>query len=623
MRDGSIITTNSGGTMNEPKKNFYKNNLEALRKRYPKYADAVDSAYISKDYQTIPSKVNMPTLKVNNDYWYDKDNPVQCCADNIVSFGLHHCRLAVFLGFGIGYDPVFYTEQMSTKYNTDQMIVIEKDPALLKLGMKTFDLVPFFNQERIKIILTSDTDELFNVFTKYLLEDQRYYLLRDTQYFYNMMQFEHNKDFYSQVMDTFRRAAGYVIVYYGNDAKDSLVGYHNMFANLKEIINNPGINMLKDAFKGVPAVCVATGPSLDKNMHLLKGLEDKALIIAADASLKPMIKKGLKPHMVTSLEREMAVVDLFKDMPAEEYDDVYLCGCPVLYNEVYKEYKGPRLIAYRMFDHFKWLGIERGILPIKLSSGNMNFKIAEYLGCDPIILIGQDLALQGGKTNADGAALGTEQQSYLSEPRMFVRGNYVDKIETTRSLNMMLDAYIVDVDEYQGKCINATEGGAYIPKTKIMTFQEAIDRYIQTSRNIRQTLNIELAKFQPKPEEIETVKANITRAIESFRKSLEVCNEALVWIKDFTEAPTEAFDKFRKFQVGMQNDTYTWQYYFAHIAQTVFVNHEIYLNSILRDEPDIDKARIKAIKDSQVYFELVGGLIKICIEDLEGVQCTL
>jgi hypothetical protein len=94
----------------------------------------------------------------------------------------------------------------------------------------------------------------------------------------------------------------------------------------------------------------------------------------------------------------------------------------------------------------------------------------------------------------------------------------------------------------------------------------------------------------------------------------------LIWIKDFTEAPTEAFDKFRKFQVGMQNDTYTWQYYFAHIAQTVFVNHEIYLNSILRDEPDIDKARIKAIKDSQVYFELVGGLIKICIEDLEGIK---
>jgi hypothetical protein len=610
---------------------IYNNNMRALLKYYPQYYQLVKNAKENPDYELRKTKVHLPTLyiKSKDAYIYDKDNPVQECGDNLKSFDIHHARMGIFFGFGLGYDMLFYTERVSQQVSTEQVLVIEKDPAMFKLAMKTVNLVPMFEQPRITILLGHSVDELFNLMTKWINKDQKYFLLRAARYFYNMHHFEIEQDYYAGAMDAFRRAAVYVTMYWGNDAKDSLIGVQNMFANLDEIINNPGINMLKNKFKGMPAVCVATGPSLDKNIHLLKGLEDKALIIAADASLKPMLNRGLKPHLVSTLEREMAVVELFKDIPGEQYDDVYLCGCPVIYPEVYQEYKGPRIIVYRMFDHFKWLGVERGLLEIKLSAGNMNFKIAEYLGCNPIILIGQDLALIGEQSNATGAALGSEQQSYLAEPRLKVKGNYADEVVTTRSLNMYLEAYQVDVADYKGKCINATEGGAYIHGTHVITFSEAITKHLQQKRDIKGILNKELGKFKPSENEKAMVRANVNRSLESFRITLKACEEALDWLdaeseklasEQTKEYLDEKFQKMLQYKIRMQHDHYTWQLFFAHIAQSVFVNHDMYINSIPMDIPDLLKARTKSILESKQYFELIGGLIKVCIEDLEGVK---
>jgi hypothetical protein len=132
-----------------------------------------------------------------------------------------------------------------------------------------------------------------------------------------------------------------------------------MLRNINTIINNPGVNLLKDKFKGKPGVVVATGPSLNKNKHLLKGLEDKALLISCDATLKILLAMGVKPHLVTSLEREMAVVQLFEGIQKEQVEDVYLAACPVVYPEVYQTYPGPNIVIYRRFDHFKWLQLER------------------------------------------------------------------------------------------------------------------------------------------------------------------------------------------------------------------------------------------------------------------------
>ena len=616
-------------------KEIFNKNMAVFGKRFPQYENLVRNTKINTMYELLPTPKNIKTMNVKDTdvYIYDKEDPVQGVADNILSMGIHHCRFAIYLGFGLGYETLFHSEQLSQKWQTQNILIIEHDPGIIKSAMYNLDMTAFLSLPGVDFFIGHNEDELFCLLDKYLGQNQRFYLLRAMSFLYNMEYFELNKNYYGTVINAVRRATAHRIMYYGNDAKDSITGVENMFNNINEIINNPGINLLKDKFKGVPAVCVATGPSLDKNMHLLKGLEDKAVMIAADASLKPLLDKGLKPHMVTTLEREMAIVDLFKDIPGELYNDVYLCGCPVIFNDVYKVYKGPHIICYRTFDHFKWLELERGMLEIKLSSGNMNFKIAEYLGCDPIILIGQDLALQGNKTNATGAVLGTEQESYLSEPHMMVRGNYQDMIETTRSLNMMLEAYIVDVAGHKGTCINATEGGARISGTKLMTFAEAVSKYINSPRNVKYTLDSILKSFKPDPNDKKRILAKTAKARDDFKRSLAICEESLKWLSQIKEKMgdvtninlKEVLSKCGDYKNRMISEsgnldvTDTWQGLFAHVSQSVFVNYEMYLNSMPVLEKDEDQSKIKALNELPEYFRTIGGLINVYIDLLGKV----
>jgi len=136
------------------------------------------------------------------------------------------------------------------------------------------------------------------------------------------------KEYYLQALQILFESIFHSIQNHGNCPEDSLIGLENMLDNIEQIAKNPGVNILYDKFKGKPAVIVATGPSLKKNMHLLKGLGDKALILSCDATFKLLLKNNIKPHMVTSLEREHEVQQFFDGLDPEEVKDVYMTACP-------------------------------------------------------------------------------------------------------------------------------------------------------------------------------------------------------------------------------------------------------------------------------------------------------
>jgi len=535
---------------------------------------------------------------------------------------LRLARLVVCLGFGLGYDPLFYTEQISQTANTEWMLVIEKDPALIHTAMKFMDLHSFFGQPRITLMINVPEDKLFPKIAEWLGLENRYYNARAYEYIYNMSAME--ESYYGTVIKAMSDAIGYAVSNYGNCVEDSMIGTENMFKNIPTILNNPGVNLLKDKFKGIPAVVVATGPSLDKNKHLLKGIEDKALIISCDASLKILSKMEHKPHLVATLEREMAIVQLFEGLTAEQVEDVYLMACPVVYPEVYESYPGKNIIVYRKFDHFKWLKIERGMLDIKYSSGNMSFKIAEYLGCDPIILIGQDLALAAGKTNADGTTLGTEQESYLNEEHMMVPANGGGMIETVHSLKLFLNAYNLDIQSHKGKCINATEGGALITGTELMTFQEAIDKYIQKVTNPIDIIKKGLEGFTP--DSGEGIKERKEHAIVELERMISVCQdgyEAVMGHKEelVGEVTEERMQKIKydilHHEELLQTDDEVRQKLFAHVGQSYFLNFKLEIRNLPGKCKSTMEATTKAMLMHEEYYTTMQGIMRVVLKMLK------
>ncbi|WP_186434579.1 motility associated factor glycosyltransferase family protein [Seleniivibrio woodruffii] len=327
--------------------------------------------------------------------------------------------------------------------------------------------------EELPVIFTT----INNVLTA---TDTKFYV-KTVNFIEQAVAFSENKEYYLNVVRATKDAIKEVLNFFGNDPHDSMIGIENTLLNIDEILNNPGIDQLKGAFKGRPGIVVATGPSLNKNVELLRDVTDKAVVVGADASMRVLAKKGMKPHMVCSLERMPPTAKLFEELSPEAFEDVYYAAAPVISPITYQTYKGKRIIVYRNFATFKWLDIEKGTLNIGPSSGNMAFKILEYIGCDPIILIGQDLAFgEDGNTHATGSTFGERESTYY-ENCLLVEGNYSPQVRSSRVWNMFLNYYHKDVLNSQAKVINATEGGAKIHGTEIMTFKEAIGKYVTES----------------------------------------------------------------------------------------------------------------------------------------------
>jgi hypothetical protein len=613
---------------------FYKANLNALRMYCPDLARLVGKTPANIDYETIATKSGAATLKIKSCdiFYYDRENPIDELDKIYEGIKPLTVQMVVFLGFGIGNEVVRYMMKYAGPLNTIQILVVEKDPAMFQLALKTMNLVEVIKHKQIKFMIGESPEELFSKFQKYLQEGNRYLYLRSVKPICSRGAAELFGDYYTDVWKTFCKAAKYTVMNYGNDPKDSLIGVENMLDNLKTIIDNPGVDLLKNKFIGKPAVVVSTGPSLMKNVHLLKNIGDKAVIIAADSAMKPLLKMGYKPHMVTALEREPEIVLLVDGLKKEEVEDIYLAACPVVYKEVYREWTGKNIIVYRNFDHFKWLKIDRGIVNIKSSAGNMAFKIAEYLGCNPIILIGQDLAIDGEKTNIDSHVLGGEQQSYLREMRYTVKGNVQPTVETTASLKLFLESYEIDVAGYRGKCINSTEGGAYINGTQVMPFQEAIDKYIKEPFNPLFRIRDILGQFTISPNDHKKVDSLIEKTKNSFEKIVNLCDKGLKLyddhleeIKGFAENPN-----FEKMDAIMQPlleikkqcmalDPENFQLLFAHIGQAFYLNFELELCKQY-DLFDGDRARVEILIRQKEWFEIIKGLMEVCVKTLEKAK---
>ncbi len=261
--------------------------------------------------------------------------------------------------------------------------------------------------------------------------------------------------------------------------------YANAFKNLMKLqdkISSFDIkNMPNNPFKGKPAVMVASGPSLDKNIDVLKKLENKAYIFACDASLSTLKNHNIIPEIAGFLEyRYVAYEKFLKDKTYSPY--IKFFGPITIVPEALDSVSENFIIHNSEqddVDNFfaKVLQIKSGAKNSGGSVAHYLVYLAHYLECEPIILIGQDLAF-----SEDGADYAKDSDIYnnvtntrvLNENRVLVKGNYRDLVETTVQWQNFLNDYETLLQNNKIKIINATAGGAYIAGTELMSLEEAL-----------------------------------------------------------------------------------------------------------------------------------------------------
>ncbi|EJK8080302.1 motility associated factor glycosyltransferase family protein, partial [Campylobacter coli] len=185
---------------------------------------------------------------------------------------------------------------------------------------------------------------------------------------------------------------------HGNDPKDALQGIEQFVYNLPQMITHPSYKELLSKRKGVSdtAIIVSTGPSLTKQLPLLKKYASKATIFCADSSYPILAKHGIKPDYVLSLERIPLTSEFFNNDFGEFDKDILF---------VLKSYVHPHTTKYLQKNNRNFMLVSTyasfiqylkldyfGYFNMGKSVANMSYLLTEYLNYKNIILIGQDLA---------------------------------------------------------------------------------------------------------------------------------------------------------------------------------------------------------------------------------------
>lgn len=632
---------------------IYNNNLKVLQKSDRKLYEKVLSFEGTEDYITVKKDTNTLSNMVcfdKNIVFYDMDEPLKIIEENYNELNCKNIKLAVFLGISLGYELMYFCDLMANKQGTQYILVVEKDMNIFKKFLQTTDISYILNHPKIKFIIGEDIDNLFVILRDYMREDSKFLFLKAMDIINISGSYKINRDYYINFFSKLKEAGIFQLSAYGDDPEDSLIGVKNILSNISEIISNSGINMLYNKFKDRPAVVVSTGPSLNKNKHLLKELEEKALIIAPEASLKVLLSIGVKPHIITSLERVPAVVQLIEGVKKEEVEEVYLAACPVVVKEVYESYPGPRLIVYRKFDTFKWINIDKGMLEIKQSAGNMAFKVADALGCSPIILIGQDLAFgDDGATHAKGSIYNDDdedkkksaQNQYRKNGIFEVKGNVKENVLTNKVWYSFLKGYELDITNAKCKCINATEGGAYIQGTEVMTFKEAIDKYITEKFYPINIIKDKLSMFaeQEVSQDIKKVLNIIDATIIDMSKIIDLYNEGLSILKKYEHELKEYLNGNRKPSENrikkISNDVYknklnalnnyqnTHQLFFMHIIQSFDIKFNIDILAIPSKYDNKLLADIEILLWQFKWYNINIRIGEISLEELQKAKDQL
>ncbi|WP_027633905.1 motility associated factor glycosyltransferase family protein [Clostridium hydrogeniformans] len=391
--------------------------------------------------------------------------------------------------------------------------------------------------------------------------------------------------------------------------------------NLKSLYNSYDIEELKDKYVGIPAIIVSAGPSLEKNIDLLKCAKDKFLVLCGGRTIKPLKNIGVTADYVSVIDGSEAMYDLVKDYL--DYEVPLICT-DATNSKVLEEYKGKKLF-YNNFLYTKDLvGKDLPIMSLGGSVAHACTAAALYFGCDPIIFIGQDLAYTNEKLHAN-IALDKKYENLTSKELndifkdksgkvMWVEDINGLPVKTSVNLNDFRRDFEKIIEVYNDRVfINATEGGANIKGTKVKTLREVIKLY-----GDKEKPNISITKklFKNKEDE-DNFKKYLLDQIQIIKELKKKCNELLVVNLKYkmhfidnknipnSQEVIEQLNSGEEYIMETQNKTQFMYNQIYPIVHRISVDPEFTLDK----SDNTNKKYIKIYKKSQMLYK---EIIKSC-----------
>ncbi|HHW4163393.1 TPA: motility associated factor glycosyltransferase family protein [Campylobacter coli] len=478
-----------------------------------------------------------------------------------------------FYGFGNG---ILFKALLQNK-NHQHIVVFEKDIEIIWVMFHILDFSSELQSARLMVLNTNkleiqDYNELCS--SKPFFQFSRIYFLELMSHYYERFH-EDILGLNKKLAENFKNS----IVSYGNDSTDTLQGIEQFVYNLPQMITHPSYKELLSKRKGVSdtAIIVSTGPSLTKQLPLLKKYANKATIFCADSSYPILAKHGIKPDYVCMLERTEITAEFFNhDFGEFDKDIVFICA-GVVHPKAIEYLKGRNLVitqkvlAFPYYINLK----DFSYAAVEFSVAHMSYFLSVLLNHKNIIFIGQDLAYaENGNSHPDDYQNSANYESQMYKHILTEAYGGKKEIKTHEVwifFKQILEAMII---KYHITTYNCTEGGARIEGTIEKPFLWACENLLDKD------LNKPFEKLEP----LSLNKQNefLLKAYYKVCKSIKHC-------RDFSKILSNDFEKIQSVYLSLNEK-------------------EEYLNLAI-EKIDEFKNKLEDIKQMQDLYEILSPLL--------------
>lgn len=537
----TVETQATDGGAIRPSPDIFLTNMRALWRRDPALALQLDAIDDDRRTPIERTKSGAWTARVRSEdgqsaYLHSRHDPVRDAKRLAESVDLSGKHCLVVSGFGLGYHV---REMFARMKGQGVVICAEPDVSTLAAAMSCEDYSEWLLADRLLFLTSGDKSRLHE-----RLQPHNMVMMLGTGFVEHPPSMRTARRAHGEITASIAEFVTFTRMNLMTLVANSKVTCRNIAMNFATALETPPIDILKGRFRGLPAIVLAAGPSLSRNLELIESLQGKAILIAVQTVLRPLAERGITPDFVTSLDFHEMSRRFFEGVG--NLDRVHLVAEPKATWHVLDEYPGPISVLDNSWTRLV-LGDEvaaRDGLKAGATVAHLALYLADYLGCDPILLAGQDLGFTGHVFYSPGVEIHRAWQGELSRFQSLeqkewerivrnrpilrkVRGVSGDALYTDELLVTYLEQFEKDIAEMSARVINVS-GGANIRGTESADLEAVAKEHCRAPLprepfdKLRALQRRDAGKLARAETELESALEELVRAIETCDELLEL-----------------------------------------------------------------------------------------------------
>ncbi|EAI5467410.1 motility associated factor glycosyltransferase family protein [Campylobacter lari] len=285
---------------------------------------------------------------------------------------------------------------------------------------------------------------------------------------------------YQKCLEIIKRTVKNVDISFVADSKI----YKQFLSNIPLVLKNIPFQrfVYENKGKNKSVIVVCAGPSLNKQLKLLKTYQDDYVIFALDATYKTLLKNEVYPDFVFSMDVYEECASFYEDLPFNPKEPIF-----ILSGNINKELililkdKKKKIYILQNLDYQQKFNLnDFGYLDIGINVAHFAYNFAIALGFSNVIIIGQDLAFsEDGSSHADVDVFSFGDIKTIEDNREKLKVLAYNKQGFVKT-HIVWDEFrkrleVLFLSNPQISFYNTTEGGVFIDYTIEKPFKEVLE----------------------------------------------------------------------------------------------------------------------------------------------------